>query len=41
MAKKQIANRTDSSMSLMPDIFTHSVTAENLGLLLSYLLSQR
>ncbi len=41
VAKKQIANRTDSSTSLMPDIFAHSVTEENLGLLLSYLLSQR
>lgn len=41
VAKGQIANRTDSTTSLMPDIFAHTVTPENLTLLLSYLLSQR
>ncbi len=41
VAKNQIANRTDSSTSLMPDIFAHTVPPENLNLLLAYLLSQR
>lgn len=41
VAKNQIANRTDSSTSLMPDVFAHTVTQENMALLLSYLLSQR
>jgi hypothetical protein len=41
VAKNQIANRSDSSTSLMPDIFAVSVPPENLNLLLAYLLSQR
>jgi len=41
VAKNQIVNRSDSSTSLMPDIFAVSVPPENLQLLLAFLLSQR
>lgn len=41
VAKGQIANRSDSNTSLMPDVFAHTVTPDNLNLLIAYLLSQR
>lgn len=39
--KGQIASRNDSTTSLMPDVFSQTVTPDNLNLLIAYLLSQR
>lgn len=39
--KAQIANRSESTTSLMPDVFSQTVTPDNLNLLIAYLLSQR
>ena len=41
VAKKQIASRSDSTTSLMPDVVAQTVTPDNMNLLIAYLLSQR